>query len=188
MGIVTNQNEIDNYVREFRERLRPLFARTVNTIVGHPHRSWKQEVWWSDQLGMWMCYSDEGDKVNKRYFTLFGLQEPISDENTPINAEINFPSILSKSPNSIQGAFDKKLDGGILIIHRGCINVGRGRIPTQDFLTKYEQYGGRTTWLTPIKGRPKKKAAIVAELDSLKLAKPILDYVTRVHKIKSLYR
>jgi len=187
MPIITNQSEIDSFNEKFRKALRIHFPSIVTTNVGHPNRSWEQDVWWSDKLKMWMAYSSYGDKLNKKYFTIFGLSEPFPYKSTAINAEINFPSYLSERPSSVQCAFYRLPDGQVLIIHRGCINIGHGRIKSQEFMAKYENYGGKTIWLTSVKGRPEKKVAIIAELKSPDLANQVTKYVNIVKKIKDSF-
>lgn len=188
MPIIVNQSEIDTLVERFRNALCIHFPATVTTKVGHPSGSWEQDVMWSDRLKMWMAYSDESDEINKKYFTIFGLSDPFSSKSNPINAEINFPSSLSERPANIQCAFYRLPDGKTLIVHRGCINIGHDRMKSKDFMTKYEDYGGKNILLASPKGRPEKKLAIIAELSSPDFTDKIIKYVNIIKKIKDCLR
>ena len=116
----------------------------------------------------------ENDDYN-RYLNGFGIIKPDVNGKMHVVCEINIEKdSLNKTT---AGAFAKDPQGNIYIIHRGNIaNVNRTEF--------FEQYTGKTTQIQD--GDKITPAVVLGDLNDLKLAENVRDFVFEVAKIKGV--
>ncbi len=182
LELITNQQEINNLVFQFRTTLKKQLGRpSFNTYatrtgqqIGH------EEFYWSQKRGLWMAFNERHDTEVNRFWTAFGLERPEPELLNKPDAEINFQSNINLI-NNYAGAFAKDvLSGDTFVVHIGKIQRKHRGIFSYDYFfrnykLKSQDIGG-------------KRYAIIGSLQSKLLVEQVRDFVEEVIKIKETER
>jgi hypothetical protein len=173
LEIIEKRSEI----RIAQHRLMDELDRSVelhdSVKVGYQGGSEMLDISWSEEIGLWWGFK----KKQTRYWNVFGTEEPewSSNKSHNITCEIN-PSLEGINRRT-QGAFAKDDEGKHYVLHRGKI----GRVRKALFVEAF-----RGKWVTVRDGDNFSKLAMVAQLESPRLACQVADFVLQVMRIKEL--
>ncbi len=137
------------------------------------------EAHWNEKLGIWLACEFQGkDKVSiPRHWNAFGTNRPIPGKNMSITCEINFA--VQGIEARLEGAFSKDGEGNHHIVHRGGIGGGRRGVGRSSF---FRFYYGKRLWIP--EREEDREFALVADLESPRLADQVACFVHEVERIK----
>lgn len=176
--ILEGSQEIADLVSKFRELISLKLSTEILGRIGHQGRSWEVRFRWSGGLNMWMVVDDKAG--GDRYWTAFGLGEPIDGRSMSIVVEINFP--VAGINRTVAGAFARTSAGKELVLHRGKIGGGRFGVGKERFTERFASLGGE--WHLIRDGNRETKFALVGELESPYFVSQVRGFVTKVAQIK----
>ncbi len=178
-NLLTDKREISAAQRSFVSVFAERSDEVVRCRAGYQGGWMPIEAHWNEKLGIWLAWEFQGrDKVSiPRHWNAFGTNRPISDRNMSITCEINFA--VQGIEARLEGAFSKDGEGGLHIVHRGGIGGGRRGIGRSSFFRSY--YGKRLR--IPERGE-EREFALVADLESPRLADQVACFVHEVERIK----
>lgn len=170
MEIVSDKNEITSLQRRFEEKLKSMADEDYEITVGWIGGGVTKKVYYSKELGIWFAF----DKVENRYWNIFGLGKPKLQGSNNIIVEINFP--CSGIDRRVAGVFVKD-NNRVLVCHRGRIGGGR---PDIGFGAFWRQYAGETITVDG------ERFALIGDIDSEDFPERVKNFIIEVDRIKSL--
>ncbi len=168
-------------IREGQRRLKAALAGAAKIGVecwgGFQGGKMRIRANWSERLGIWFTSQVMADDPIPRYWNAFGTTKPSKDAMMSITSEINFP--VGGIKRNVGGAFAKDDMGNLHVVHRGRIGGGRKGIGQRSF---FRHFRGET--LSVLDGDIGTEVALVADIDSPRMAAQIADFVRQVEGIK----
>jgi hypothetical protein len=174
LTVITNESQIEEAQKNIEKILAGATDIKIKCRVGYKGESVQKEVYWSDKLGIWMCF----DKVDNRFWTPFGTVKPTKNSMLSITCELNFQF---NGINRLIGGVLAAEDGKVVICHRGRIGGGRKGIGKKLFMENY-----RGTKKIVIDGTQENEFAIIAQLDDSDLPIKVAEFVREVERIKQM--
>ena len=171
LTVIEDINEIENAQNKFINIMKNHSNKTVSAKAGFQGGQEAGEVYWADDLGIWLMTRKIEDS---RYWNGFGIKEPSEGVGLTITAEINFP--IQGIDRRIAGAF--LTDGNeIYVSHRGKLGG--------NFSKKFfdENYSGE--WTTVQDGNQKSEVVLIANLNDANLPQKIRDFVLEIDRMKT---
>lgn len=130
---LTNSNQIRMAEIALANNFRHFMTSYTKETISFPSGSDVRDVMWYENIGIWACFWDVGD----RYFNSFGTVKPDGKKHIKITAEINVPA--SGINAKCQGAFAiDEFDSSLWMVHRGKVGGGKKGITKQAFLQSLE--------------------------------------------------
>jgi len=174
-----NENEIKKAQKDLENVLKKITNKRSLVKIGYKGGSREEDVSYSKMYNMWFCLGEEleGDSGKKRYWNVFGLNEPKEKSNNSIIVEINPP--LEGIYRRVAGVFAKDNKNRIFLLHRGRIGGGRKGIGQKSF---YKYYSGKKSFTQ----EDDKQKALIGCITSPDFPKRLNNFVVEVNKIKKI--
>jgi hypothetical protein len=177
LNVITDSKKIEDLQNQFKYKLKSAFDEKFIVKLGHKGRDFKDNVLWSNDLKLWVCF--RGPRKS-RYWNGFGTEKPKNDSHLSITCEINFP--VSGLDRRIQGVFLQQDElENYYIGHRGKIGGGRKGIGKKLFI---EQYKGDLTFVND--NDVLFKIVLVGNMGIADFPIQIKEFVHEVKRIKNL--
>lgn len=169
-------------VREAQRKLKAAFASRADyegvATIKHQGGNTERQVFWHTQLEMWGSINDNpphamGNSLN-RCWNAFGFDDPRRRNGLSIVCEVNPPH--EGISRSIQGLFALDKRGALLLLHRGTKING----VTKEFFRR--EFQGN--WAQIPDGRHGTPVAVVANIDSERVARDIGTFAREVARLK----
>lgn len=171
LTIIKDVNEIQKAQNKFIAILKNHSTKTVSGKAGFQGGQETGEVYWMDDLGIWLMTR----KIDaSRYWNGFGIEEPFEGKGLTITCEINFP--IEGIKRNIAAAFVKDEQGNTYVVHRG--NLG-GKYSKKDFI---EKYTGK--WTEIQDGDKKTDVVVIGDLNDPKLPEKVRTFIFDIVRIK----
>ncbi|MCL0091840.1 hypothetical protein M1N59_01065 [Dehalococcoidales bacterium] len=176
LQIISDPNRLQPYQQQFIDELDRAQTSTIHCLISWRPEYMDADVRWSSRLNLWW-YSQP---LENRWWNVFGIGQPISNEAVGITCEINIP--MRGINRNIAGAFAENEDKRVFVVHRGN-KWGGGR----EGITKelfWHNYSGRSEIVND--GGRQTRVAIIAELGNPNLPPDIAAFVNWVYRTKGL--
>lgn len=183
LRILENENEIKKAQENFERALKTKSNKRIPVKIGYRGGYEEGKVYYSDKYDIWFYFGGpiegEGKNKRKRFWSVFGAEEPKPNSNVSIIVEINSP--VKGIYRRIGGAFAKDDEENIWLLHRGKIGGGRKRIGKSLFM---KNYSGQLQAVAD--GDQENDLAIIGQMDDSNFPSKIADFVREVERIKEL--
>jgi len=176
LKVLDNESDISEAQQRFAEGFARFARERIPVKLGFRGGNFEAEVSWCADLGIWTHFMMKPDS---RYRNAFGIGKPAEGKNVSITCQINFP--LRGINRRVAGAFVVDSYGDIYVAHRGKIGGGRAGIGKALFEEHY-----RGEWTDVDDGGIENTVALVAALNSPRLARQVSEFVFEVDRIKGL--
>lgn len=179
--VLSNGSELAKKQMLFQQKFEPYIDETITAVIGfHGDNRQDETVHWSEKLGIWMCFSEAGN----RYWNPFGIGNPKNESNLSITCEINIP--FEGINRRIGGAFVcDNTTGDLYLMHRGTIGGSKKGVGKGLFERLYAG-GWRNDVQDGLKNNKKvsSKMALIAAFDSSRFAYQVSQFVHNVRQMK----
>ena len=176
LKIIDDVEMVKKCRKQFVRRLRSCAEEKIPVKLGHIGASLASEVFWSENLGIWMSFG-EGDA--RRFNHGFGVGKPLPGGVLSATGEINFPT--GGIDRRTGGVFARDRKGQIYVVHRGKIGGGRRGIGKSLFDTHY-----RGIWALMEDGELETVVAVIGVLKSTRFPRQLAHFIHKIEQIKSL--
>lgn len=177
LTILEAAQDVDKAQAAFADSIRALSTETIPVTIGYQGGSHVAKVMLLPSVDIWayLGYPPDEKSLGERYWNVFGVEMPAG--LVPIVCEINppFQGINRKAA----GAFAKRSDERVSIIHRGRLN-GMSK--------RYFREHYRGTWVDALDGNAQAKVVLVATIGEPEFGAQLKHFVFEVQRIKHLAR
>src|ERR1051326_4676918 len=146
--------------------------------IGAPGATAEAKLHWFPALGFWAM---EPQRLDKRYWSAFGVTDPREGEAAPITLEIHIPS--EGIDRRCGGVFVRSNNGTIYLAHSGGIGGGRVGVGKAAFL---EFYGDETRDTITWPNRQTAEYLVIGALDDDDFRQEVANFVHKVAEFKAL--
>jgi hypothetical protein len=96
-------------------------SKPLTSTLGWQGGNIEAKVFWNESLRIWSHF--DLDRVENRYWCVFGVQGPSKSSNLSITCEINFPK--ESKNRRVAGLFVRDNEGNVYITHNGNLRGGK---------------------------------------------------------------
>jgi len=176
LKVITDEAAIKRCQGRFVRGLRQFASDRIPVRLGHPGASERIRVYWSERLGIWFF---SRKIAGSRYWNGFGTGRPEAGASVAVTCEINFP--LGGYDRRVGGVLARNRQGRLFVVHRGRLGGGRKGIGKSLFDSNF-----RGAWEIMDDNGDETPVAIVAVLQSPRLARQIASFVHKIERIKDV--
>ncbi len=179
LSLITDRNESLRAFQAAEQDFAQGAVLFLHHQIGWQSNSGRFDVHWHPELGVWGLFRRVPPKEwQRRFWILFGIQDPADHLMLSITVEINPPH--EGIDRRVAGAFVRSPGGDIYFAHTGRVGGGRKGIGQKSFLDFFK--GSERVYI------PARQAELIllGQLGDPQFAKDVSAYVKEVARFKEL--